>query len=258
MSGLRQLLRLEDKVAAESRRLENIGGPSMRWVAPMVLFAAVTLHGAILLLPAVRTRATPTAASPMPDFPLVWRRAPAPVRPLQPPAPPPSTRTASTTPAPPRPAASLPQATEAARALTTEPVPEPLPELAVNAISADIDAIIPNPDTLPPSVEFGPPSGLFPPNPPDAVPTLVERVAPIYPVAARSLRAEGNVTLRLAVLPDGSVDRAIVQVCSRRGLGFEAAALAAVKRWRYEPAPLQSGPRTVTATIHFQMQEVRP
>ncbi len=254
MRGLRPLLRLEDKVAAEARRLENIGGPSMRWVAPTVLIAALILHGAVLLLPAVHTRAAPPAASPVPDFPLVWRRAPAPVHPPAPRSP----RPASTAPEPPPPAPSSQPARAVVRALTTEPVPEPPPELALNAISADVEAIIPNPDTPPPSLELGPPSGVLPAGPPDAVPTLVESVPPVYPVAARSLRAEGSVTLRLAVLPDGSVGRAIVEQCSRRGLGFEAAALAAVKRWRYEPAPLQSGPRTVSATIHFQSQEVRP
>jgi protein TonB len=254
MSGLRRLLRLEDKVAAEARRLENIGGPSMRWVAPAVLFAAVALHGAILLLPAVRTRAMPTAASPAPDFPRVWRRAPVPV---QPPAPPP-VRPAAPAPDSPPPAGKHPAAPDLARPLTTEPVPEPAPELVLNAISADVDAIIPNPDAPPPVFEVGPPSGLPAAAPLEAAPALIERVAPVYPAAARTLHAEGSVTLRLAVRPDGTVSRAIVEECSRKGLGFEAAALAAVKLWRYEPAPLQPGPRTVGVTIHFRSQEERP
>jgi periplasmic protein TonB len=257
VSGLRRLLRLEDKVAAEARRLENIGGPSMRWVAPAALLAAAALHGAVLLLPAVRTRAMPTAASPEPDFPLVWRRASAPVQPPAPPA-----RPSASAPAMPPPAPNRPAVKFAARALTTEPVPEPAPELALNAISADVEAIIPNPDAPPPSLEVGPPSGplLGPPaaGPPDAAPALIERVPPVYPVAARSLRAEGRVTLRLAVHPDGTVARALVEECTRPGFGFEAAALAAVKQWRYEPAPSQSGPRTVTVTIRFRSQEVRP
>jgi TonB family protein len=254
MSGLRRLLRLEDKVAAEARRLENIGGPSMRWVGPTVLVAAAALHGAILLLPAVRTQATPTAASPAPDFPIVWRRAPAPV---QPPAPPAARPIASAPVSPATVAKHRPEA-EPARALTTEPVPEPAPELALSAISADVEAIIPNPDAPPPAFEVGPLSGVPAVTPPDAAPALIERVAPVYPVAARSLHAEGLVTLRLAVRPDGSVSRAIVEQCSRTGLGFEAAALAAVKLWRYEAAPSQPGPRTVSVTIHFRNEGVRP
>jgi protein TonB len=254
MSGLRRLLRLEDKVAAEARRLENIGGPSMRWVAPAVLFAAVALHGAILLLPAVRTRAMPTAASPAPDFPLVWRRAPAPV----PPKAEPVVRADAAAPVAQPPAASGPVAREVPRALITEPVPEPAPQLVLTTISTDAEAIIPSPDAWPPSAEVGPPSGPTSAGPTDAPPNLVERVQPVYPVAARSLHAEGQVTLRLAVQPDGRVGRAVVEECSRPGLGFEAAALAAVKHWRYEPAPLPSGSRTVTVTIHFQNQDVRP
>ena len=253
MSGPRPLLRLEDKVAAEGRRLQNIGGPSMRWVAPVVLLAAATLHGAILFLPAVRARVALQTASPLPDFPLVWRFAPAAVQPPEAPA----TERRSVVPAEPEPVPKRPAATPFARALTTEPVPEPPTAIGLNTISADIEAIIPNPDTPPPALELGPPSGGAPATPQDAAPALVERVQPVYPVAARSLRAEGRVKLRLAVLPDGSVGRATVEECTRRALGFEAAALDAVKQWRYEPAPLQSGPRNVIVTIHFQQQEGR-
>ena len=226
----------------------------MRWVAPTVLIAAATLHGALLFLPAVRARAMPAASSPVQDFPLVWRPAPLSV---QPPAALTPRRT-SPVPALPSDAPNRPAATEPTRGLTTEPVPEPVPDLALNTVAVDIEAIIPDPDTPPPSLELGPPSGVLPANPQDAAPTLVERVPPVYPVAARSLRAEGRVTLRLAVLPDGSVDRATVEECSRAGLGFEDAALAAVKRWRYEPAPLQTGPRSVIVTVHFQRQGARP
>jgi protein TonB len=254
MSGPRPLLRLEDKVAAEGRRLQNIGGPSMRWVAPAVLIVAATLHGAILLLPAVRTGATLPAASPLPDFPLVWRPAPAVV---QPPERPTERRTVAV-PAAPEPAPKRPAVTRAVRALRTEPVPEPVPELGLNPISADVEAIIPDPDRPPPALELGPPSGALPTTAPDAAPSPIERVPPVYPIAARSFRAEGRVTLRLAVLPDGSVGRATVEECSRPGLGFEAAALRAVKRWRYEPTPLQSGPRKVIVTVHFQQHEGRP
>jgi TonB family protein len=62
------------------------------------------------------------------------------------------------------------------------------------------------------------------------------------------------VTVRLTVLPDGSVGDAEVEDCTRKGVGFEAAALNAVKRWRYEAAPLQSHARTVMVTIHFRQQ----
>jgi len=254
MSGLRSLLRFDEKVAAEGRRIQNLGGPSMRWVAPTVLIAALSLHGAILLLPAVRSASIPPAASPVPDFPRVWRVAPPAIPPPAPPAAPPSTAV----PEVPGPAPAQPVAARAVRPLATEPVPEPAPELALNTIPADIEAIIPNPNTPPPSSDLGPPSRVAPAMPLNAAPALVASVPPVYPVAARSLRAEGRVTLRLAVLPDGRVGGATVVECSRTGLGFEAAALEAVKRWRYEPAPLQSGARKVVVSVHFQQQEGSP
>jgi hypothetical protein len=55
-------------------------------------------------------------------------------------------------------------------------VPEPAPSLVLNAISADVDAIIPNPDAPPSAFEVGPPSGLPAAAPPEAAPALIERV----------------------------------------------------------------------------------
>jgi len=249
MSGLRSLLRLDEKVASEGRRIQNLDGPSMKWVGPTALVVALGLHLTILLLPAVRLAATAAAASPVPDFPLVWRAAPPVILP---------TALPKAVPEVPGPALRQPVVARAVRALATEPVPEPAPEFSLNTIPANFEAIIPNPDTPPPSAELGPPSRVVPAIPLNAPPTLVESVRPVYPVAARSLGAEGRVMLRLAVLPDGSVGGAIVLDCSRTGLGFEAAAQEAAKRWRYETAPPQSGERRVVVWIHFQQEEGRP
>jgi protein TonB len=254
MSGLRSLLRFDEKIAAEGRRIENLGGPPLRWVAPTALIAALSLHAAILLLPSARSASPSPPERPVPDFPRVWRLAP----PAVPPSAPPAAAPSVPVPLAPDPVLQQPAAIRERRALRTEPVPEPAPEIALNTIPADIEAIIPSPDRPPPSGESGPPSRVPPPTPQDAPPALIEQVPPVYPVAARTLRAEGRVTLRLAVLPDGSVGGATVLDCTRKGLGFEAAALEAVKRWRYEPAPLQAGARKVVVRVHFQRQEERP
>jgi protein TonB len=252
MNGLRSLLRLEDKVAAEGRRIQNLGGSSMRWAAPLALLVAFGVHAAVLLLPAARIPPVPPASTRVPDFPRVWRVAPADL----PSSPRPAERPTPLVPETPTPDLAPPPPGIAPRELATEPLPEPPPPLALNMISANVEAIIPNPDALPPVREFGPPSSVAPPMPDQ--PSLVERVSPAYPVAARSLRAEGRVTLRLEVLPDGSVGGATVEECTRKGLGFESAALDAVKRWRYEPAPQQTGVRKVVVSIHFQQHEARP
>ena len=256
MSHLRSLLRFDEKLAAEGRRIQSLGGPSMRWVAPTVLIAALSLHGAVLLLPAVRRVSIPTAAPAAPDFPRVWRLAPSAIPALA--LPPPTPRPSVAGPQLAAPAAGSLVRIRENWPLPTEPVPEPAPDIALNSIPADIEAIIPTPDAPPPAAELGPPSRVPGSTPRSAEPTLIEQLAPVYPVAARSLRAEGRVSLRLAVLPDGRVGGATVLDCSRKGLGFEAAALEAVRRWRYEPAPLQSGARKVDVRIHFRQQEESP
>ena len=254
MGGLRSLLRFDEKLAAEGRRIQNLGGPSKRWVAPAVLFAAVSLHGAILFLPAVHSQGSPPAESPVPDFPRVWRVSP----PVPLPAAQPKIQRSPAVPETPPKAPDFAPVGRLVRPFATEPVPEPAPELALNVIPPDVEAILPNPDKPSQSPEFGPPSRVAPAPAPEAAPARLESVDPVYPVAARSLRAEARVALRLSVLPDGSVGGATVLTCSRVGLGFEASALEAVKRWRYESAPPESGARRVVVWIHFQQSEERP
>jgi len=265
MRGLRSLLRLDDKVAAEGRRIQKLGGPQLRWLAPVTLIAATALHGAILLLPAVKTEALPQPASAAPSFPLVWRplapapRAPEPPPPIEPPPQIASTQKSGAE------AVSgkdrvVPPSTRPVRAFTVEPVAEPTPMMALTRISAEVEAIIPNPDPPTPGFEPGPPSAAAAAAAAasDAASAPIEQVQPAYPVAARTLGAEGSVTLRASVLPDGTVAGAVVTSCTRPGLGFEAAALAAVKRWRFAPAPLQAGSREVPVTVQFQRQRPHP
>jgi len=259
MSGLRSLLRLDDKVAAEGRRLAHLGGPSMRWLAPLTLVAAVAIHAAILLLPAVTTKATLPPASAAPAFPLVWRPMPPPP-PSPESVPPPKAHPTGKPPATSgvseiiEPPVVPPPPVRAARAMAFDPVPEPDPDLPPSRISAEVEAIIPNPDAPPPALDAGPslaPSaGVV-----DTAPPLLKQTTPAYPAAAKTLKAEGSVTLRLDVLPDGTVGAASVEECSRPGLGFEAAALTAVRQWRYQPSPQQVGVRKVSVRVHFRSQE---
>jgi protein TonB len=60
-------------------------------------------------------------------------------------------------------------------------------------------------------------------------------VHPRYPVLQRGRGVETRVILRAVVHPDGSVGDVVVLESSRPNLGFEEAAIAAVKRWRYKP-----------------------
>jgi len=172
--------------------------------------------------------------------------------PAAPPAPPASVAGAhpAVPPAPPKPVAT--------RTLTTEPVPEPAPDVTMRMITSEVEENIPYPDAPPPPIEPGSPFGAAPPRESAGAPEALTRTQPAYPIAARAVGAEGQVRLRLSVLPDGRVDRAAVVDCSRPGVGFEAAAIEAVKQWRYVPAPKATSPRIVVVAIQFKKQDARP
>lgn len=68
----------------------------------------------------------------------------------------------------------------------------------------------------------------------DSHPKLLHRVSPEYPASEKASRVEGIVIALLRVETDGRVSDARIE----RGLGraFDAAALEAVRQWRFEPA----------------------
>jgi len=64
------------------------------------------------------------------------------------------------------------------------------------------------------------------------------RIAPDYPPAARAAGFEGDVTVAAVVNTDGSVGAVEVIDSSSPNLGFEEAAMAAIRQWNFEPARL--------------------
>jgi len=75
--------------------------------------------------------------------------------------------------------------------------------------------------------------------------------APAYPEDARRLGHEGEVTLRIDVARDGSVARLEV-VASSGYAELDAAALDAVRVWRFEPA--RCGGRAVAHTVRLPLR----
>jgi|SRR5271168_422061 len=75
---------------------------------------------------------------------------------------------------------------------------------------------------------------------------LKYRVEPIYPEAAREYNIEGTVKLSAVIGTDGSVRSLVLQ--SGHPL-LVAAALNAVKQWRYEPMFLDGEPVEVDTAI---------
>ena len=86
-------------------------------------------------------------------------------------------------------------------------------------------------------------------QPPQVI--LETQKAPIYPPAALAARYEGSVTIETTVLTDGRVGDVRVVECSRPKVGFEEAAMTAVRGWRFEPA--NEDGRPLSATIRMRL-----
>lgn len=82
-----------------------------------------------------------------------------------------------------------------------------------------------------------------------------EQPAPVYPEAVRNEGLEGYVDVSFEVGRDGRVGKAEVTLAMPRG-DFEAAALTAVRAWRFGPDP--QGPRTETRRFEFALPDSYP
>jgi protein TonB len=83
-------------------------------------------------------------------------------------------------------------------------------------------------------------------------PSLVERVNPVYPAMAHAAQAEGSVVIEATVDKSGRV-RAVRVV--RGNPLLDAAAITAVKQWRYEPLRLNGDAMEfiLTVTVNFSI-----
>jgi protein TonB len=109
-------------------------------------------------------------------------------------------------------------------------------------------------------IEAAPPP---PPPPPPAAPVRVggniqapqkvHNVNPTYPSIAQSARVQGVVIIEAIIGPDGAVQEARVL---RSIPLLDAAALDAVRQWRYTPTLLNGVPVPVimTVTVNFTLQ----
>jgi len=83
-------------------------------------------------------------------------------------------------------------------------------------------------------------------------PALISRVDPIYPAIAQAAQLEGIVLLEATVGETGQVES--VKVLRSVGL-LDAAAIEAVKQWRYSPLRLNDRPTSfvLTVTVQFHL-----
>src|SRR3954470_19031318 len=83
-------------------------------------------------------------------------------------------------------------------------------------------------------------------------PSLLYRVEPEYGAEARAKALEGVTTLYAEINREGNV--ANVKVIHSLDPGLDAAAIAAVKLWRFRPGMRSGKPVTVAATIEVRFQ----
>ena len=75
---------------------------------------------------------------------------------------------------------------------------------------------------------------------------LIKRVDPIYPPTAVTMRIEGTVQLLATISKDGDITRVKVVSGERQ---LSAAAVDAVKRWKYKPYLLNGEPVEIDTQI---------
>jgi TonB family protein len=92
-----------------------------------------------------------------------------------------------------------------------------------------------------------------PPRGPVAVanPKVLHKVTPVYPPIARQTRVTGMVKLQVIIATDGSVRE--VTVLSGNAV-LTAAAVSAMKQWRYEPVLLSGQPAEASTVVQFDFK----
>lgn len=127
-----------------------------------------------------------------------------------------------------------------------EPVQEPLPEPEPIEIPPDVQVVIGAPE--PPPLADAPLRAGFGGV---TYPVLIEstKVLPRYPELARVAKVSGNVILEAVVRKDGTIGDLRVLRSPAANLGFEQAAMDAVRQWRYKPGVQDGRPVDVYYTI---------
>ncbi len=217
-----------------------------RWPAFAVSAAIHTLACAGLAITAER----PLAAKTPGPLQLTWGTT---SPPAPPPTQPPSPREKRAPSANKMPA-KRPAITSASSAIPVPPSPPPTasPEPTNASPSAAPDAAAASPLA---SQQTSQPASQ-PASPPIFNAAYLRNPAPAYPATSRRYGEAGRVLLRVRVLPSGQPDEVVLQQsCGHDRL--DAAALDAVRRWRFVPA--RQGEQAIAAwvvvPIQFSLQE---
>ena len=178
----------------------------------------------------------PARSMPAPSVP--------PVKP-EPPAPAPTEPTPAESPEPEPPAPTLPEPTPAESTPSELPAPTPGPPT-----TSESEPSPPAAEPTPPEAPLPTPGDLVPH--PDQPPRIIEKVQPVYPAIARTRRLSDTVILRVLVDENGQVLE--VEVVRAKYPFFRAAAVEAVRKFRFAPARHRGVPvkSWIIVPIRFQ------
>ncbi|MGY1425921.1 TonB family protein [Lysobacter sp. A289] len=112
------------------------------------------------------------------------------------------------------------------------------------------------PPAQPPRVELASVEPVPPPTRPQskpkpAIPRLLQDAAPRYPLSALRRGIEGHVQVAFTIKPDGSVSAPRLLSANPEGV-FDEAAIAAARRWRFEPGATAV---TTNRVVNFTLPE---
>ncbi|MBZ5587604.1 MAG: TonB family protein [Acidobacteriia bacterium] len=185
-----------------------------------------------ILAPAAQARpAAPAAVRP--TAAAVQRQQPPPAQPA---ANPPAQQAAAQ--APPQVQPAAPQATAAPAAAAPEPTTAP-PATEPTAAPPTPAPVVAAPAAAPPQAPAQAPvqvGDVVEPGPDVIPPQAISRTPPTYPALAARQRQTGAVTMDVLVDENGNVEDVKVVKGIRPDFGLDAAAVSAVRTWRFRPA----------------------
>lgn len=152
------------------------------------------------------------------------------------------------------PAPEPPAPQPSAPAQSVPPPPIQL-NLALPPTTGQLDVVLVAPPVIQP---VGPSDGIFDISGVDHIPRPIHRTPPLYPSRARLRHMEGTVELEFVVDASGQVINPVVVSATPAGV-FEASALRAVQRWRFEPGKREGEavPVRVRQTLEFKLESQR-
>ena len=148
-------------------------------------------------------------------------------------------------------AAKTPTATGAAAESAAKPQSARAARTNTNDVAPSSDAVEPPPGQAEAESPRAP-AGV--PAPPAVVPAQLVRLnPPTYPLAARRLGLSATARVKVLITPRGKVEEAEI-LGPPLGSGFDVAALAAVRRSRWEPATLDGKPIESTSVLTLEFK----